>query len=79
MAVHGSDAIEHDWGITTLDDYSYYFFKPKYDPNSLSGIMVTMAKGHFIKVRMTFHDEPTLREISRSFFVEILNLIRGSH
>ena len=75
---YGKDAIEHDWGITEEHDHSFYFFIPEYEPKYLSGIVVTSLAGHFIKVSMTFFDDPVYRIFSGEFTTELLNLVRRS-
>ena len=79
VTIYGKDAIEHDWGITEEHDHSFYFFIPEYKPKYLSGIVVTSLAGYFIKVRMTFFDDPVYRIFSGEFATELLNLVRRTN
>ena len=77
ILVHGEDVIEHDWGVRTEKDNIQYAFILKKEPEKASVLMISERKGHFVKLRCTFFDEPLLRDISNNFFVSLLELIRS--
>tara|TARA_B100000686_G_C16620889_1_gene879160 strand:+ start:152 stop:1084 length:933 start_codon:yes stop_codon:yes gene_type:complete len=75
---YGEDAIEHDWGISTAEDHSFFYFIPRKDPSDVSGVTVIKRGDHFIKSRVTFYDDPAIREFSQTFNSELLELVRAS-
>lgn len=77
VRMNGEDAIEHQWGVISADDHSFFYFIPKGSEPELSGIVVIKCGDHFIKSRVTFYDAPEIREISQIFFNKLLDIIRS--
>jgi hypothetical protein len=76
VRMNGEDAIEHHWGISIAEDHSFFYFIPKGDRPELSGVTVINHRDHFIKSRVTFYDDPAIREFSQTFNNELLNIVR---
>ncbi len=76
ILVYGENAIEHDWEVQDRQDHALYYFIPSREAPTLSLLLVGVRKGHFVKVRCTFTDEPLLRDVANDFVSDLLVLIR---
>jgi len=64
-----------DWGVRKEHDSLLSFFVPKEDEAALSGIVLTQRNGHFVKLRLTFTDEPLTREAAQDFVAHVLAML----
>lgn len=75
FALGGPDALVRDWGVRKEGDSLLSFFVPRQDETVVSGIVLALKNGHFVKLRLTFTDEQLTREAAQDFVAHVLALL----
>lgn len=75
IEAHGKKAISHEWEPQHRHNHSYYYYIPGDEPDHVSAIHIINANGMFVKARITFFDEPLLRDMTSNFVSSLLDVI----
>jgi len=74
-ALSGPGGLARDWGVRKEGDSLLNFFVPRQDETVVSGIVLALKNGHFVKLRLTFTDEELTREAAQDFVAHVLALL----